>query len=69
MAVGELGDSGFHGGRRGVAAGRGTQTLGQLAAHRVGVGADDADSRGGEELHHQLSDQPEADDQGHFTEL
>ncbi len=69
MSAGEFGDGALHGRGRGIAAGRGAQALGQLAAHRVGVGADDADSRGGQELHHELPDQAEADDQRHFAEL
>ena len=39
------------------------QPLGELAARRVGVDADDPDPGGGQQLHHQLPDQAEADDQ------
>lgn len=69
VPAGEFGDGGLHGRGRGIPAGRGPQALGELAAHRVGVDPDDADSRGGQQLHHQLPDQPEADDQCHLAEL
>lgn len=69
VTAGEFGDGGFHGRGGGIAAGRGAQSLGECAARRVGVGPDDADPRGDEELHHELPDQPEADDQCHLAEL
>ena len=53
----------------GIAADRGAQALGERAAHRVGVDADHADPGGGQQLHHQLPDQPEPDDQRHVAEL
>ncbi len=69
VAVGQLGDGRFHGRRGGVAAGRGAEALRQFAAVRGGVDADDVDAGGGQELHHELPDQPEADDQRHIAEL
>lgn len=69
VAAGEFGDGCLDGSGRGIPAGRGAQALGELAAHRVGVGPDDTDPRGGEELHHELPDQAEADDKGHLAEL
>ncbi len=68
VTAGEFGDGGLHGRGRGIAAGRGAQPLGEFAAHRIGVDADDAHPGGGQQLHHQLSDQPEADDQRHLAQ-